>query len=80
MIYGTLTELDPEGEILTPGIQGFDPSYASVIEDGLIEGDVTYEELEKGDKIVMDDNVAHWFPELGAGDSLDISIITDQVQ
>lgn len=78
MIYGTLTELDPEGEILTPGIQGFDPSYASVIEDGLIEGDVTYEELEKGDKIVMDDNVAHWFPELGVGDSLDISIITDQ--
>ena len=55
MIYGTLTELDPEGEILTPGIQGFDPSYASVIEDGLIEGDVTYEELEKGDKIVIED-------------------------
>ena len=49
-----------------------------MIEDGLIEGDVTYEELEKGDKIVMDDNVAHWFPELGGGDSLDISIITDQ--
>lgn len=77
-LYGVLSELDPEQEILTPGIQGFDKSYVSVIEEGLIEGDVTYEELEKGDKIIMSEDVSYWFPELNVGDELDMSLITDK--
>ena len=35
---------------------------------------VTYEELKSGDKIVIDRVLLHWYPELGVGTKLDLTI------
>lgn len=43
---------------------------------------MTYEELEKGDKILMSANMVYWFPELKVGDSLKmvLNMGDDQVE
>ena len=69
-LTGTLLDLDPDREIAMASIQGLDESYREVMERGQIEGHVTYEELQDGDKILMSKDLLHWFPELQQGDSI----------
>ena len=52
------------------GICGIPEEYASEIEDGIIEGEATYEDLKSGDKIVIDKTLLHWYPGLAVGDKL----------
>ena len=67
---GKIPKLSMDGEIWDANIIGLDASYAETLEKGEIQGHVTYEELEKGDKILMSANMLYWFPELKVGDSL----------
>ncbi|HEY8421112.1 MAG TPA: FtsX-like permease family protein [Thermoclostridium sp.] len=55
-------------------IAGIPESRKEQIESGIIEGNVTYEELTAGDKVIMDKNMLHWFPGLKIGDVLDVIV------
>ena len=79
---GKIPKLSMDGEIWDADIIGLDASYAETLEKGEIQGHVTYEELEKGDKILMSANMLYWFPELKVGDSLKmvLNMGDDQVE
>ena len=79
---GKIPKLSMDGEIWDANIIGLDASYAETLEKGEIQGHVTYEELEKGDKILMSANMLYWFPELKVGDSLKmvLNMGDDQVE
>lgn len=51
-------------------LYGVDESYAKVLEKGIIDGNVTYEELQKGDKIIVDKIFLYWFPDVKTGDQI----------
>lgn len=55
-------------------INGVPEKYAKMLEDGIIEGKVTYEELKSGDKVILDKNMLYWYPDLAVGDKLTLSI------
>lgn len=55
------------------GIIGVPESGRELLENGIIEGNVTYEELKSGDKVIIDKNLLYWFPDLKIGDVIDVS-------
>lgn len=55
-------------------INGIPEEYAEEIEKGIIEGNITYEELKSGDKVVMDSVLWHWYPGLEVGTRLNLTI------
>ncbi len=59
-----------DGEKWGGFVYGLDETYAKKMEAGIIEGKVTYEELEAGKKVIMSKNMLRWFPELKIGDSV----------
>lgn len=71
-LSGSLPELDPEDEIGGADVAGLDESYAKELEKNEIDGSVTYKELTKGKKIVINETVLHWFPELKPGEMLKV--------
>lgn len=56
------------------GIIGVPESGKELLENGIIEGRITYEELKSGDKVIIDNNLLHWFPDLKIGDILNVEI------
>lgn len=44
------------------------------LEDGITEGNVSYEELASGDKIVVDEDIFFWYPHLKLGDVIDVTV------
>lgn len=54
------------------GMIGVPESGKELLENGIIEGNVTYEELKSGDKVIIDKNLLHWYPNLKTGDVLDV--------
>lgn len=54
------------------GIIGVPESGKELLENGIIEGNVTYEELKSGDKVIIDKNLLYWYPELKIGDVFDV--------
>lgn len=44
------------------------------LEAGIIEGNITYEELKSGDKVVVDKNLLYWWPQLEVGDVIDVTV------
>lgn len=44
------------------------------LEEGIIEGNITYEELKSGDKVVVDKNLLYWWPGLQVGDVIDVMV------
>ena len=44
------------------------------LEAGIIAGNITYEELKSGDKVIVDKNLLYWWPELQVGDVLDVTV------
>lgn len=66
------------GEIFDEGdeqwISGIPENYASQLEKGIIKGNVTYEQLKSGDKVIMDQNLQHWYPELDVGTKMNLKI------
>lgn len=54
------------------GIIGVPESGKELLENGIIEGNATYEELKSGDKVIIDKNLLYWYPNLKIGDVLDV--------
>lgn len=50
------------------GIIGVPESGRKLLESGILEGNITYEELKSGYKVIIDKNLLHWYPELKVGD------------
>lgn len=69
-----LPEYNYQGELWTSSLLGFDESYAKMIEGGVIAGSVTYEELKKGDKVVVNKNLLRWFPNIKIGDKIQMQL------
>lgn len=55
-------------------ISGISEEYAEEIEKGIIKGNVTYEELKSGDKVVADSVLLSWYPALEVGTKLNLTI------
>lgn len=55
-------------------VAGIPESGKKKIESGIIEGNVTYEELTAGDKVIVDKKLLHWYPGLKVGDILDVVV------
>ena len=77
-LTGTLADLDPERDITSASIQGLDESYREIVENCQIEGAVTWEELEEGEKILVSDHMLRWFPELKLGDAVRMELETPE--
>ena len=54
------------------GMLGVPESGKELLEDGIIEGNATYEELKSGNKVIIDKNLLHWYPDLSIGDVIDV--------
>ena len=67
-LKGLMDGDDPWGD----SIVGIPEDYASRMEDSIVQGEATYEELCQGDKIVMDKKMLHWAPDWKVGDTLDV--------
>lgn len=55
-------------------ICGLPEEYAEELEAGIIEGAVDYEELKSGEKVVVDNSLLYWYPELQVGDRLKVTV------
>ncbi|MCM1282266.1 MAG: FtsX-like permease family protein [Muribaculaceae bacterium] len=51
------------------GICGVPESFAEEVEADIIEGSATYEDLMSGDKVIVDNGLLYWYPEISVGDS-----------
>lgn len=69
-VGGGLFEEEGYGE----DIIGLPKEYAKELEDGIIEGSATWEDLMSGDKVVIDDTLVRWYPELSVGSKLQVTI------
>lgn len=63
-----------EGKIGTEFINGVPEEYAEELKKGITEGNVTYEELKSGDKVILDRALLHWYPDIKVGDKLKLNI------
>lgn len=56
------------------GVIGVPEEFAQKLMDGIIEGNVTYEELKSGDKMIVDNNILYWYPDLKLGDTIELAV------
>ncbi|MCB5571416.1 ABC transporter permease [Mediterraneibacter faecis] len=63
-----------EEKIGTEFINGMPEEYAEELKKGITEGNVTYEELKSGDKVILDRALLHWYPDIKVGDKLKLNI------
>ncbi len=63
-----------EEKIGTEFINGVPKEYAEELKKGITEGNVTYEELKSGDKVILDRALLHWYPDIKVGDKLKLNI------
>lgn len=63
-----------EEKIGTEFINGVPEEYAEELKKGITEGNVTYEELKSGDKVILDRALLHWYPDIKVGDKLKFNI------
>ncbi|MCI9490049.1 MAG: ABC transporter permease [Dorea sp.] len=55
-------------------INGIPEEYARELEKSITRGQVTYEELKSGDKVIIDRALLHWYPDLDIGQKLNLTI------
>ena len=63
-----------EEKIGTEFINGVPEEYAEELKKAITEGNVTYEELKSGDKVILDRALLHWYPDIKVGDKLKLNI------
>lgn len=63
-----------EEEIGSEFINGVPEEYAEELKKGITEGNVTYEELKSGDKVILDRALLRWYPDIKVGDKLKLNI------
>ncbi|MBO5070604.1 MAG: ABC transporter permease [Roseburia sp.] len=56
------------------GILGVPERFWDVLENGIVKGSVTYEELKAGDTVIIDENLLYWYPEIAIGDTLHVTV------
>lgn len=56
------------------GVLGVPESGKELLENGIIEGMVTYKELKSGERVIIDKNLLRWYPDLEVGDVMDVVI------
>lgn len=56
------------------GILGVPEHFGEVLEKGIVKGSVTYEELKDGDKVIVDENLLYWYPDIAIGDILRVTV------
>ena len=61
-------------DIWKTGIIGIPEEYADRMEKSIVEGSCTYEDLQQGDKILIDKNMQSYMPGTEIGDTVRISI------
>lgn len=54
------------------GMLGVPESGKELLENGIIEGKITYEELLQGDKVIIENNLLYWYPNLKVGDTINV--------
>ena len=59
-------------------VYGVPEEWSQKLIDGIIEGNVTYEELKSGKKIILDKNMLHWYPDLQIGDVIHFKIMDEK--
>lgn len=62
------------GEGFGEDICGLPEEYAKELENGIIEGSATYEDLKSGEKVIIDRSLLYWYPELKVGDKLSVMV------
>lgn len=55
-------------------LNGIPEEYADELENNIIKGAVTYEELKSGDKVIMDNVMNYWYPELDVGTKVNLTV------
>ena len=55
-------------------INGIPEEYAKTLEKGIEKGEVTYEELKSGDKVIMDKGMQYWYPQLDVGSKVKLMV------
>lgn len=73
------SEVDINGDIFEEvgygeDICGVPEEYAKELEDGIIEGNATYEDLKSGDSVIVSRFLLHYYPEINVGDKLKVTI------
>lgn len=70
----TITELLYHGEPWISHLRGLDESFASILEKNQVDGNITYDELKEGKKILVSKNFLHWFPNTKVGDNITVTL------
>lgn len=73
------SEIDISGGIFEEGgcgedICGIPEEYAKEIEEGIIAGDASYEDLKTGEYVIVDQSLLYWFPDIKVGDELSVEV------
>lgn len=62
-----------EGE--TQGVCGVPREYSKRLMEGITQGKASYEDLKTGEKVIVDKNLLHWYPNIKLGDTLDLTVL-----
>jgi ABC-type antimicrobial peptide transport system permease subunit len=73
-LSGISSDYEEDGKPLNISISGIDETYKKKIEKGIIRGNVTYEELLKGNKIIVSKRFLYWYPEVEIGAQLHLTL------
>lgn len=73
-LSGTTNLQYEDGEAWTEGLIGLPEECFEELEAGIVEGDADWEDLLEGDKIILNQAMLHWFPDIGLGDRIQMQI------
>jgi len=65
-------------DVGTHGILGVPDEHMKKLLDGIIEGDVSYEDLQRGDVCIMDKNMLYWYPDIHVGDTFTLRFLGEE--
>lgn len=57
------------------GIGGIPKEYEKTLLDGIVEGEVTIEELNNSNKVIVDKNLLYWYPDVKIGDTFQFEVV-----
>lgn len=72
--FGRVRSFGEEFDGEAQGICGVPDEFAKELIEGIIEGKADYEDLKSGDKVIIEKNLLHWYPGIGVGDILNLTI------
>ncbi|WP_027701707.1 ABC transporter permease [Metaclostridioides mangenotii] len=73
----TLDDFKEDGKIYQVSVDGYDDSFAKEFEKSEVEGKVKYSDLKNSDTIMLSNRITRWFPEIKAGDNLNLTLSVD---